>query len=94
VKTDPRKLSCAQCNGSGEIAVVDASGKRVLVVCAGTACQAAAEARDEARAARRDSARTVGDIMAVILAPENIQRLLAKLLCHLPIEMSKGGKRG
>ena len=93
MKTDPKKPMCPQCNGSGEIAVVDASGKRVLVVCAGTVCQSAAEARDEARAVRRDSARTVGDIMATILAPENIQRLLSQLLRHLPLDVSKGAKR-
>jgi hypothetical protein len=94
LKTDRPKLSCPQCNGSGEIAVVDAHGVRVLVVCAGQVCRSAAEARDEARAAARDGARAIRDVMQVVLAPENIQRLLSQLLRHLPIEMSKGGKRG
>ena len=88
----PKPL-CPQCNSSGEIAVADVSGKRVLVVCAGTACQAAAEARDEARAVKRDSSRAVADIMNTILAPENIQRLLSQLLRHLPLDVSKGAKR-
>jgi hypothetical protein len=93
MKTDRPKLSCPQCNGSGEIAVVDAHGVRVLVVCAGQVCRSAAEARDEARATKRDALRGVGDIMATILAPENIQRLLSQLLRHLPLDVSKGAKR-
>ena len=93
MKSDPRKLSCPQCNGSGEIAVVDAHGVRVLVVCAGQVCRSAAEARDEARAIKRDALRGVGDTMTAILAPENIQRLLSHLLRHLPIDVSKGAKR-
>jgi hypothetical protein len=93
VKTDPKNPLCPQCNGSGEIAVVDAHGVRVLVVCAGQVCRSAAEARDEARAVKRDALRGVGDIMAIILAPENIQRLLSQLLRHLPLDVSKGAKR-
>jgi hypothetical protein len=93
MKTDPKKPLCPQCNGSGEIAVVDARGVRVLVVCAGQVCRSAAEARDEARAIKRDALRGVSDVMSTVLAPENIQRLLSQLLRHLPLDVSKGAKR-
>ena len=93
MKSDPKKPLCPQCTGSGEIAVADVVGKRVLVVCAGRACQAAGEDRADARAVKRDSARAVVDVMSTILAPENFQRLLSQLLRHLPLDVSKGAKR-
>jgi len=82
---------CPNCS-DGPLFVVS-EGRRVQVKCGHSICQAKEEERIGERAVKQDSARTVVDMMATILAPENFQRLLSQLLRHLPLDVSKGAKR-
>jgi hypothetical protein len=91
--TKPAKSICPQCNGTGVFAVNSADGRRLIARCGTSICQAAEEDRIVARLSVGLAKMQAPDVLTVLTQPENLQRLLASIMRHMPSDITRGAKR-
>jgi hypothetical protein len=88
MKTDPK---CPNCSGAPLF--LTCGDKRVQVKCGHAMCQEAEEGRIAARVLAATAKAAAPDVVGALTLPENLSRLMASIMRHLPVDLARGAKR-